>query len=265
MSDIAHEARTFVAAGALGVRRTLRMPSGLVTTGIFYLLVTAVLTSLWRAAAEFNGGSVVGYSAAALVWYAATTEAAVVSLPNSLIDTIGRSIIDGDYEAELLRPSSPLVVRIGLEVGAALPRLAVCCGAGTAFAWWLVGPPPSAVGLLLAGIALVMAITINLTFQHGFGGASFWIRDSHAAWFLYQKLVFLLGGMLLPLQVLPRSLERVAEVLPFASMAYAPGRLASGNIEPGLLAIQALWLVVGIAIVRRVYTSGTNELIGATS
>src|SRR5207245_7380168 len=66
---------------------------------------------------------------------------------------------------------------------------------------------------------------------YAFAGASFWIRDARSTWFLYHKLVFVLGGMLLPLQVLPAWLRTIAECLPFVAMAYAPARLASGHIE----------------------------------
>ena len=102
--------------------------------------------------------------------------------------------------------------------------------------WLYVGPPPSAAALALAVPAALLALACNLAAQHAFAGAAFWLRDARSTWFLYQKLVFLLGGMLLPLEFLPRALADVAKVLPFAAMAYAPARLASGHVEPRLLA-----------------------------
>ena len=89
---------------------------------------------------------------------------------------------------------------------------------------------------------LVLAVGCNLVAQHAFAGAAFWLRDARSTWFLYQKLVFLLGGMLLPLEFLPTGLGDVARALPFAAMAYAPARLASGHVEPWLLLVQ-----VGVA------------------
>jgi hypothetical protein len=41
--------------------------------------------------------------------------------------------------------------------------------------------------------------------------------------------VFLPGGMLIPLELLPRPLELISFALPFATMAYVPGRIASGH------------------------------------
>jgi ABC-2 type transport system permease protein len=91
-------------------------------------------------------------------------------------------------------------------------------------------------------------------------GSAFWLRDTRATWFLYQKLVFLLGGMLLPLQVLPGFLYHVAMVLPFMAMAYAPARLASGHVEPWLLLVQVGWLVVLVAGAAAVFAAGQRRL-----
>jgi len=55
-------------------------------------------------------------------------------------------------------------------------------------------------------------------------------------------------------------LELTARVLPFSSMAYAPARLASGHLEPELLAIQAGWLAVILFGAARLYRSGERHL-----
>lgn len=247
----------------LGVRRVAGDRGGLVFTAVFHLMVTSVLAGLWRTAATGNGGQIVGYSATALVWYVATTEAAVVSLPFRLIDDIGSDIVSGAFETELLRPVSPLVPRLAGDVGQMLPRLGVCAATGTAFALVVGGRPPSLAALALAAPSLVLAATLNATAQYAFAGATFWVRDARGAWFLYQKLVFVLGGMLLPLQVLPPWLQTTAEVLPFSAMAYAPARLASGHLEPQLLAIQAGWLVAALGATVAIHRAGERHLVMA--
>jgi ABC-2 type transport system permease protein len=72
--------------------------------------------------------------------------------------------------------------------------------------------------------------------------------------------VFILGGMLLPLEVLPEVLREVAMALPFMAMAYAPARLASGHVEPWLLLVQAGWLVVLAAGAGAVFAAGQRRL-----
>ncbi|MCP3987731.1 MAG: hypothetical protein GY724_01540 [Actinomycetia bacterium] len=250
-----------IRAAATSARRLIASPSALATVAVFYLMVTIVLSGLWARAAEGRGGSLVGYSAAALIWYIATSEAAVNGIPIRLIEQIGIDITSGRIETELLRPATPVVVRLASEVGVALPRVGVCIGVGSVYCLVVAGRPPSLLASALAIPALILAVVGNLTAQHAFASAAFWLGDTKSSWFLYQKLVFVLGGMLLPLEILPRPLEITAKALPFAAFSYAPARLASGHVEPWWLLVQAGWLVVLGAVVLKTFAAGERRMI----
>jgi viologen exporter family transport system permease protein len=241
-------------------RRVLAEPGGLLVSLVFYGLVVAVLAGLWRAAAEANGGTVAGYTAIALTWYIAVSEAATVSLNIRMIDDIGRDIGGGAVAVELLRPASVLGVRMVSELGRALPRLAGCLAAGALLASATAGGPPRLAALALAVPSLVLALMCNIAAQHAFAASAFWLRDAGTAWFLYQKLVFVLGGMLIPLEVLPGWLGRAAALLPFRAMAYAPARLASGHVEPVLLLEQLGWLAALVVGAGLVFRAGQRRL-----
>jgi ABC-2 type transport system permease protein len=254
--------RALRVSAATAARRTLAEPGGLVVTMGFYVAVVCVLSALWRTATATaaNGGAIVGYSAASLTWYVATSEAATVSLDTRLIESTGEHIATGAVAVELLRPASVLGIRVATEVGRCLPRLLLCALTGLVLARVLAGPPIDPWALLLAAPSLVIAVTCNLVAQHAFAGASFWIRDARSTWFLYQKCVFVVGGMLLPIEVLPHALERVALLLPFVAMAYVPARLASGHVELGLVALQLAWLAVLSALAVSVFARGERRL-----
>lgn len=226
----------------------------------FYLVVVCVLTSLWRAATAAGHGQVAGYSAVALTWYIATSEAAVCALNIRMIEEIGEDIGSGAISVELLRPVSAIAIRLAGEVGRGMARLAAIVVAGVALALLVVGPPPSARAALLAVPSLMLAVTCNLAMQHAMAAAAFWVRDAKTSWFLYQKVVFIMGGMLLPLQVLPAGLRSVAFRLPFMAMAYAPARIASGHFEPELLLLQIGWLAVSVAMAVGAFAIGQRRL-----
>lgn len=234
--------RVLVPADVAG-RRLLADRDSVFVNLLFYVIVAGVLSALWRAAAG-PSGAVAGYSAAALTWYVFTAEAATCALNVRLIEEIGDDIGSGSVAVEMLRPLPVVAVRLVQEVGRSIARLATLLVPGVALAWLAVGPPPVTMAVLLAVPALVLAITANLFLQHALAAAAFWLRDTRAMWFLYQKLVFILGGMLLPLEILPGALRDVAMNLPFMTMAYVPARLAAGHVEPGLLLVQLGWLVV---------------------
>jgi ABC-2 type transport system permease protein len=252
--------RALTAAFTGAAQRRTRDRGALALTLAFYVLVTLVLVKLWQGAAEARGGSIVGYSALALTWYAATTEASTISLSTKAIEDIGNDIASGTITTELLRPVSVLAVRVSDMFGRALVGLVVCVSAGAVLATLLAGPPPSMLGAALAVPALALGLLCNICALHAFAAVAFWMREVRSAWFIYQKGVFLLGGMLLPLEVLPPALETVARLLPFAAMSYVPGRLAAGYVEPGLLALQVFWIAAMGAVATLTFRAGERRL-----
>ena len=67
---------------------------------VFYLIVSGVLSALWRAAAGEHG-DVAGYSAVALTWYVFTAEAATCAINVRLIEEVGDEI-GGAVAVEML-------------------------------------------------------------------------------------------------------------------------------------------------------------------
>ena len=262
---MSHEVVVAKRAAGAGVSRILSNGGSVFFTAAFYLMVTAVLAALWSAAASVNDGNIVGYSASALIWYIATSEAATISLPQRLIEEIGEDVRGGAIEMEMLRPASVLLVRLSGQFGSMVARLAICATSGLVFSLVFAGRPGDVGALLLAAPALVLALMLSLVAQHLFASIAFWIRDATATWFLYQKLIFVLGGMLLPLEVLPQTMETIARWLPFSAMAYIPARLASGHFEPHLLLIQLAWLVVVGLAATMTFAAGQRRLLDAVA
>jgi ABC-2 type transport system permease protein len=244
----------------ISARRALHQRGELAVRVAFYGLILVIFSALWSAAAKANGGSISGYTAHSLLWYVAAAEGSVIATKPRMIESIGWDISSGAIVTEMLRPASVVGLRLAAELGEALVRLVCSLAVGVVIVWLYVGPPPSAVGIALFMPASVLAVGCNLAAQHAFAGAAFWLRDARSTWFLYQKLVFLLGGMLLPLEFLPTALADVAKALPFASMAYVPARLASGHVEPWLLLVQVFWLVALLACAGGVFRAGERRL-----
>ena len=96
----------------------------------------------------------------------------------------------------------------------------------------VAGGPPRPATLVLVAPSLVLAITANLFAQHAVAAIAFWIRDAGSIWFLYMKAVFILGGMIIPLELLPDGLQRLrdAPAVPGHGLrAGAPRGRASGS------------------------------------
>jgi len=247
-------------AAQTSAQRVVAAPAAFIVSMGIYGGVVAILGSLWQTAAAANGGAVAGYTGAALTWYIAASEAATIPLNTRLIEMLGDDIGNGTVAAEMLRPASVVTVRVATEIGRTLPHFVLCVALGTGLCWLTVGAPPHAGAAALAPLAVLLAIGCNVVGQHAFAAVSFWNRDARSTWFIYQKFVFVVGGMLLPLEVLPEMMATVAKWLPFMAMAYAPGRLASGHFEPWLLLVQAGWIVALGFVASAVFRAGERRL-----
>ncbi len=256
---------TITVSASTSARRMLASPGALFFGVVFAPLVVSVISALWRAAADASGGTIAGYSARSVTWYLVTSEASILCIPTRLIEETGDAIGSGAVTAELLRPQPPVIIRMALEAGASFVKLCSMLPVLLVLAVVTVGAPPSVGALALAVPSLVLAALCNIAGQHVVSAVAFWLRDATSAWFLYQKAVFLLGGMLIPLEALPHGLGVAARCLPFAAMAYAPARIASGHIEPYLLVTQAAWLLALVVGARVAFAAGERRLTGAAS
>jgi ABC-2 type transport system permease protein len=255
-----HPTRGLREAARSAVHRSAIDGGGLVVAVSFYVVIVATLTGLWRFAVDANGGDLAGYSGLALTWYIITSEAAIVSVNARHIEDVGNDIAQGSVAVEMLRPASVLGIRMATEVGKGLPRVAALFASGAVVATVVSDGPPRPATLLLVVPSLVLAITANLFAQHAVAAIAFWIRDAGSIWFLYMKAVFILGGMIIPLELLPDGLQRFALLLPFRSMAYVPARLASGFWEPALLFEQLFWIAVLAVVATAAFRAGERRL-----
>jgi ABC-2 type transport system permease protein len=74
-----------------------------------------------------------------------------------------------------------------------------------------------------AGIlVIVLGVAVGTLFQTIIGLLAFWFEEVNPFWWIIQKLVFIVGGLFLPLDFYPEWLQGIARSLPFAFAAYWP-------------------------------------------
>lgn len=252
--------RALLEAFRAGARRTTAERGALAVSVLFYVVVVATLSALWRVAVHAHHGSLEGYTALMLTWYLVSSEAATVSLNSRLIEDVALDVAGGTIAVELLRPASVLGLRVAAELGRAVPKAVVLWCAGALMATVVVGGPPRPIALVALAPSLVLALLANLLGQHAVAAVTFWLRDAGSLWFLWLKAVFITGGMIIPLELLPSGLEHAADALPFWAMAYAPARIASGHVEAWLLVGQVAW-VGGLALAAQLaFRAGERHL-----
>ena len=227
-------------------------------------LVLFVFAQLWITTYERGGfGQVAGFSLANMVWYLVITETVAFSAPRVSLK-IDEEVKSGELVYVLLRPYSYVGYHLSAYWGEALVRLPVNLALGGGVALATVGPPNTSLAAAFAAlVALALSLTLNFCVECAIGLLAFWFEDTQPFFWAYQKLVFVLGGLFLPLELLPGPLALLASLLPFAAVAYAPGRVfvgASPELATGQVALQLIWSVALAEVVVLVYRLAVRQV-----
>lgn len=220
----------YLAFVRIGWREALAERSELIARLLYIPVVLGIFTALWRAVSGPGRG--ISADPDALVWYLAATEWIYFSVP-ALQHRLAEEVRRGDVAYQLARPISYLGAHLARALGHLCLRLPVVGAAATAVAWTFAGPPrvdPRAAALALAlGFgACVLSMLSNLLL----GIASFWLEEIHPLQWVWNKLSFVLGGLMLPLSYCPPALQRAAEFTPFPSLLYHPASPLLGEMTP---------------------------------
>lgn len=202
---------------------------------------------LWRAVFAYRGvDQIAGMTLDDTLWYLLIAELVVLSKPLLAME-IAESIQSGSIAYDLMRPYHFGLFHLSRFAGHVAFRASLNCVAGGIVVWALAGPPPTWFGIVPAGVALGLAWGLEFCFEALIGLAAFWTEDIGAFRWIYQKISFILGGLLLPLDFYPTWLGRLARFCPFASIMYAPARLFVDPTPARMLttlALQLSWLAV---------------------
>ena len=252
--------KKYVAFARLGFRQAWAEPGELLGRALFFVLILFVFASIWRAVAE--SGASPGQQPNEMLWYLAMTEWVLMSAPLLLIE-IEEDIRRGDVAYQITRPVSWLGARLAHGIGALAVRAPALLFVASVTAWSVAGAPkrPAGLGASIA-IGLVAAMVVTL-FHVGIGVAAFWLGDVAPAYWIWQKLLFVLGGLLLPLQFYPPLFVRIALLTPFPAVLAGPASLATHEplMRPVvLLPTLAFWALLGWVVTRAAFGRAVRRL-----
>jgi ABC-2 type transport system permease protein len=261
------EARAAWACVLLGWRQAREQRLALLGPVVLYVVVLAIFWQLWKATPLHELGAA-GPTADALLWYLAITEWIVFTAAGRYRE-IKAEISSGTIESALLRPLPHGIATLARWTGSSTYQLVVLGAAGMLAGWWLTGTlPPHAALLPFVVLSAVLALALVLLCHLQLGYAALWFGTAAPAFWIWQKLLFVFGGLLFPLGFYPPALRLVAGNSPFAAMLFAPASLVlEGNaVRPAsLLAGQIAWLAVLGALAVVVSHRATARLVHAGS
>jgi ABC-2 type transport system permease protein len=237
-----------------------RAPGELYGRVVFFSVLLRVFSSLLPTVAE--AGMPIAADPKALVWYLAVTEWIVLSAPPIHVD-IQEAIRRGDIVCQLGRPVSYVGAAFAEGLGLLLVRAPLLGATAGMCAFVFTGwtPPPGVVLYIvpfgLAAAALLTALYLWI------GLLAFWLEDVSPVYWVWQKLLFVLGGLMMPIELYPQLIRRLAPFTPFPSILAGPASfvLHRSSAEAGVHArTLAIWACVTAVAVCWVFRRATSAL-----
>ncbi len=232
---------------------SLAYPGELVGRSLLIIPFIWIFFQLWQVTFHAAGTDTInGMTLYSTMWYLMMAETIELSRPQ-LARTISENVKDGSIAYILNKPYSFILYQFSTSLGETVFRALTNALFGSVVVWWLVGPPPAPLGWLFAIIAVLGTWILNFCISCLIGLAAFLIEDINSLMLIYQKLVFILGGFIIPLSFYPAWLQSIAKALPFAAMIYGPSQLfiaPSLELFANVLFSQLAWtLVLGTILV----------------
>lgn len=238
----------YLALIGIAARQARRARAEMFGRAMFFIVLLGVFSSLWRAVAE--AGMPLAAEPKTLVWYLAITEWIILSAPLVHFD-VQEAIRRGDIVCQLGRPVSWVGAAFCEALGALMVRMpvlfvtaAVCA---TMFAGWT---PPVRVMVAVVPVG-VLAGGLMTGMNLGIGLLAFWLGDVSPVSWVWQKLLFVFGGLLMPIELYPNIVRQLAPLTPFPSVLSGPASIVLHQSASGALMVAGgiVWWGVVTAIV----------------
>lgn len=230
--------------------------------GLFLVICLIVFANLWEVLSIKT--SFLSISQSQLLWYIALNEWILIAIPrvdreiqsdfesgrlqrclNQPISYLGYSFFDalGTYIVNL----------IGLALITLVAMLFLSDGIDLSFLNWLTF-------VFLAFFSGVLGII----YLSVIGLFSFWVHDTDPLAWIWEKLLFALGGLILPLSLYPDWIQKIANYSPFSMILGGRSALIfnpSWENIGSVFTTMAVWFFLGIFFMIFLYRKGIKNLM----
>jgi len=232
---------------------------------LYWLVSPIIYLAVWTSIAQ-SKGSVNGLTANDFVTYYMTLLIVDQITSNIVIHTFAYKVQDGSLSGELVRPIHPMLTNAlvnniafkGLTIMGFIPVWIVL--------FFLYQPDFSSVtftGILLAIPAMVMGFFVGFLLSAAITSLAFWTTRVYSIHEFYYALILLFSGQFVPLTLMPKLIQDIAQYLPFQLLIYYPiqlilGKLSSAQIVQGYVS-GFIWLIVAITVFTWIWRNGVKR------
>jgi ABC-2 type transport system permease protein len=256
-----HKVHKYLAIYNLSFLHGLRNYKALIGLSIFLMTCLIIFANLWKVAAAKIGAD--SLNPEQLLWYIAFNEWLLVSIPE-IQEEMEQDLRSGRLAYLLPRPVSYLGSVFTAALGTLTVNLLVLGLVTFLFTWFQTGGLPFHSTALLISIVLGFAAGIvAVIFQMLVGLSAFWLQEVTPFYWIWEKLLFMFGGLMLPLAVYPYWMQTLASFTPFSAiLGYRSALALDFNLYSVLMLSISLigWGAFGLGCIFYVYRRGLRIL-----
>ncbi len=232
---------------------------------LYWLVSPIIYLAVWTSIAN-QKGDVNGFTANDFITYYMLLLICDQFTSNIVIHKFGYKIQDGSLSGELIRPIHPMLTN-ALVNNIAFKALTIM---GLTPIWiilyFLFKPDFSSVtvtGVLLALPAMLMAFFMGFLLSAAITSLAFWTTRIYSVHEFYFALILLFSGQFVPLPLMPKVIQDIAQYLPFQLLIYYPIQLIQGNLSTQQIVqgyvMALIWLAVSALMFNWVWRNGVKR------
>jgi ABC-2 type transport system permease protein len=229
---------------------------------LFILVILFIFINIWKAV--YAGRELVeGFSLAMMIWYLLLAESIVTS-GSTVVRELNTDIQGGGVAYQLNKPYSYIGYYFTKSISYKLIGFTVTFIVGSILVYSMLGGISFSFSnlpylLLLIFLALILDFFMLLCIAL----LAFWFEDTTSFRWIYDKIMFTIGGMLIPLEIFPKWLANISNILPFSFAVYQPAKLfVDFTFDRFLhvLCLQLIYILVFLAIAILIYRKGIRRV-----
>jgi len=232
---------------------------------LYWLVSPIIYLAVWTSIAN-SKGDVNGFTANDFITYYMTLLIVDQITSNIVIYSFGYKIQDGTLSGELIKPIHPMLTNAlvnniafkGLTIMGLVPIWIIL--------FFLFRPDFSSVtlgGILVAIPAMIMGFLVGFLLSAAITSLAFWTTRVYSIHEFYYALILLFSGQFVPLTLMPKVIQDIAQYLPFQMLIYFPVQLILGNLSSTQIVqgyiVGFVWLIVAITIFNWVWRNGVKR------
>jgi ABC-2 type transport system permease protein len=195
-------------------------PTMMVMRLAFLAMLVITTQMLWQAIGHE------GFDPVNIVWYLVMNELLLFSWDDRMQKKILYDIRSGNVGYSLIRPFSYLGQNIIEGMGVFCARLPILMIGGIGLAFALTGGLPTTFyGILAIFFLMFLSGMLANICLVSIGLLGLYMQNPQSVYWIWQKFIFVLGGLFFPLTIYPDWLNTLAHWTPFPYMLYGVSRL----------------------------------------